>query len=94
MEELGKAKGVPAEWHHQGVLTVLTVNQITALHIWMVVASSLNPTFPGHQWELSAPADENDLDMTWPGFCSPGTETPEWEWVPPDLSEGGAWHSA
>jgi hypothetical protein len=73
---------------------VQAVNQMTDLHIWTAVASSLNPSFQAYPRELSAPADELDLDIPWPGFDPPGTETPDWEWVPPDLSEGREWHSA
>ena len=92
--ELGKAKGVPAEWHRQGDLMVRAVNQMTDLHIWTAVASSLTPTFPTHHQDLSVPADESDLDRPWSGFDSPGAETLGWEWVPPDLSEGGEWYAA
>jgi hypothetical protein len=94
VEELGKAKGVLTEWHRQGNLTVRAVNQMTDLHLWMMVAASLNTSFHMEAHKLSALADELDLTMPWPRFEPPGTETPDWEWVPSDLSEGGEWHSA
>ena len=71
LDELGKAKGVPAEWLRQEALTVRAMNQLTDLHIWMAVVSGLTPQPLSSPQDVSTPVDELDLDTSWVGFAPP-----------------------
>jgi hypothetical protein len=66
---------------------------MTDLHIWSAVAASLNLVNAMDEAEFSKPSDESDLDEPWPQPQVGQQNEPVWEWAPPDLSAGGAWHA-
>jgi hypothetical protein len=94
IDELAKAKGVPASRIAQDDLTTRTINGVTDLHIWAAAASSLVRRENATDANQSTPRSEEDLDQRFIMTEEHQAELEEWEWEPPDLSVGGAWHTA
>jgi hypothetical protein len=94
VKELGRAKGVPMEWVQQGLLTVRAINQLTDLHIWSAVASSMRRVVEVEMTDLSQPADRVDLHLPERPTPETSAELEDWEWSPPDLRPGSPWYKA
>jgi hypothetical protein len=91
-KELAKAKGVPGDWISQDLLQTRDINHMTSLHLWAAVAASLDAPMPSqdsyHHSTLSIPLEDEPIWMAGSG------DGPDWEWMAPDLSPGGEWHTA
>ncbi len=93
-DELAKAKGVPLGWLTQNLLSTRAIHQLTDLHIWAAVASSLSPEQVSDMAEHSQAWSDADLDTTFHLTDELKDNLETWEWSPPDLSPGGVWHQA
>ena len=89
-DEMAKAKGVPEEWIRQERLNIRNLNQLTDIHIWGAIAASLSPQDGTLEPHFSQPTDEADLEKQMMTTSEDGIN---WEWMPPDLSPGGKWHT-
>lgn len=78
-EELSRAKGVPTEWIQQELLTVRAINQLTDLHIWSAVASSMRRVVEVETTDLSQPADMVDLHLPERPTSETSAELEDWE---------------
>ena len=82
------------EWIQQELLTVRAINQLTDLHIWSAVASSMRRVVEVETTDLSQPADMVDLHLPERPTSETSAESEDWEWSPPDLCPGSPWHKA
>ena len=89
-DEMAKAKGVPEEWIRQERLNIRNLNQLTDIHIWGAIAASLSPQDGTLEPHFSQPTDEADLEKQ---LMTTSEDGINWEWMPPDLSPGGKWHT-
>jgi hypothetical protein len=90
-EELAKAKGIPEEWLKQGKWMGRSIEQVTDLHIWTAVSTSLRCSTVNQP--VSTTSASSAIPKAQAGTDNFVTEE-VWEWSPPDLSEGGEWHQA
>lgn len=81
------------EWTMQDNMMACSVNLLMDLHIWAVAASSLAKSESMADADKSLPMGEEDLDWKFTMMDEHKVDLEEWEWSPPDLSMGGAWHT-
>ena len=82
------------EWVQQGLLTLWTTNQLTDLHVWSAVGSSMRWVAEAGLTDVSTLAATEDLHLGWCPPLEGITDSEAWEWSPPDLSPGSPWHKA
>jgi hypothetical protein len=90
-EELAKAKGILSLWLQHGNWTGKSIEQVTDLHIWTAIAASLHN---GQRTLSPNPAPTNGINPTVSPIITFSEVEEEWNWSPPDLSEGGDWYKA
>jgi hypothetical protein len=91
-EETGRGLGIPKEWRIEPKdMTQGWLNRTTSLFHWEYLAPTLSrPAF--------SPPDPISEPMTWEEFQQKvrpvDVSHVPFSWKPPDLAEGGKWHSA
>jgi hypothetical protein len=91
-EELAKAKGVSSQWLDKGKWTSQQVEELTDIHLWAAVSASLHHTIRNPHKSL--PGGSEFLESIDTSTETEDDGEPTWDWVVPDLSEGGDWHRA
>ena len=98
VEELAKAKGVPSNWNLASRQVNCMIDELTLLHVWAAAGDTIREAWnPGPVTPHREDCMPTTLPVAWLEDQTDDDDDEgagEWEWNPPDLSEGGEWHKA
>jgi len=93
-EELAKAKGATMATMPDLVNNRAAIDSMTSVHIWTAIGDAIQAAWSAGPTSAPRPAAPSYIPASWmvEPEDSRSPDDGEWEWSPPDLSEGGEWY--